>query len=142
MSRGIVEKILAKLQRLDEYLEYLKELGDYSAKAFVSDHRIYGLAERYLQLSIEIVLDVGRLVIIDLGAERPENNHEIFEILARRKVITRKLFSQLRGIAGFRNVLVHEYERIDRSMVYRNLQSGLKDLSVFKRSIVRYLAKK
>jgi uncharacterized protein YutE (UPF0331/DUF86 family) len=137
-SRSI---ILAKLARLDEYLEYLHELQDSTERQFIADHRIHGLAERYLQLSIEILIDVARQMIIHLNLERPENNYETFELLRKHKVISAALFERVRLMAGFRNILVHDYMKIDRKIVYRTLKNNIKDFSLFKQAVIRKLGK-
>jgi len=64
MSKEAYNKIKIKLQRLDEYLEYLTELRKAPQAGFLADYRIYGLAERYLQLSVQIVIDVGQMLIV------------------------------------------------------------------------------
>jgi uncharacterized protein YutE (UPF0331/DUF86 family) len=38
---------------------------------------------------------------------------------------------KLRGWAGFRNILVHEYLEIDHSIAYRTIQHELIDLESF-----------
>ena len=129
--------ITAKLLRLEEYLGYLRELTKYSKKAFLSDHHIYGLAERYLQLCIEIIIDIGKLIIIDCSFPRPESNHEVFETLYEKKVISSTLFKRIRGIAGFRNILVHDYMKINRAIVHDSLKQGIKDFQDFSKAVTK-----
>jgi uncharacterized protein YutE (UPF0331/DUF86 family) len=141
MSPKTRDIIIAKLARLDEYVVYLKELKRYSRAQFIQDYRIHGLAERYLQLSIEVVIDVSRLLLICLAMERPENNHEAFELLYKNKLLSKKLFERIRSVAGFRNILVHDYMKIDHAIVYRALQDGIKDFGEFKKAVVRKISK-
>ena len=42
-------------------------------------------------------------------------------------------------MAGFRNVLVHEYMEIDRHRVYRALGAELRDFDSFIRAVTRLL---
>lgn len=142
MSKLVYNKIVAKLQRLDEYLCYLSDLKKLSQKSFLADYRHFGLAERYLQLSIEILLDVGKLLILSENFEKPENNQEIFSILYNHKILSSRIISRISGIAGFRNVLVHDYEKIDREIIYQKLKSSLDDFVLFKKEALRYLKKK
>ena len=131
--------IVAKLARLIEYIGYLKELGRFKEERFIKDYRLYGLAERYLQLSIEIVVDISRRLLIVLDVDRPESNTEMFEILVDRKVISRRLYEKLRLMVGFRNILVHDYMKIDRRIVYRALKEELKDIEQFKKAVTKKL---
>lgn len=142
MSKEAFNKAVAKLQRLDEYLAYLGEIQKVNKKSFLSDYHFYGLAERYFQLAIEVLLDVGKLIIISEGFRRPEDNQDVFSVLRERNVISEDLTARLMGIANFRNILVHDYEKTDREVVYQKLQKNLGDLRDFKKSVLRFLQKK
>ena len=141
MSKAAFNKIVSKLQRLDEYLKYLSEIQKINKKSFLADYHFYGLAERYLQLTIESMLDVGKLIIISENLRRPEDNQDIFVALNENRVISKKLTERLVGIANFRNILVHDYENIDREIVYVKLQRNLDDFKFFKKEILRFLNK-
>jgi len=53
----------SRIAKLREYLKILKELSTESEKEFIKNYKIYGLAERYLQLTIECILDIGNHLI-------------------------------------------------------------------------------
>ncbi len=142
MSKEAYNKILSKLQRLDEYLGYLKTLQKVGKDQFLADFRIYGLVERYMQLSIEILLDVGKLLVVARNFRRPDDNSDILHVLGENKIISKKLEADLFGIANFRNILVHDYEKIDRFIVYAKLKNNLADFAEFKKQILKYMNKK
>lgn len=142
MSKAVINKIISKLSLLDQYLKYLTEIQKVNQKKFINDFIFLGAAERYLQLSIEIIIDVGKLIIIAENIKRPEANKEIFPILHDEKIISEKLAEKLVGITGFRNILVHLYAEVDKNKVYENLQEGLDDFRLFKKEILSYLKKK
>ncbi|MFH1187986.1 MAG: DUF86 domain-containing protein [bacterium] len=137
----VYNKIISKLQKLKEYQKVLKEIQKVNKREFVDDYHFYGLAERYLQLAIEVVLDISKLIINAKSFRRPESNQEMFEILAKEKVIDGKLRDVLFGIANFRNILVHDYEKIDRSIVYEILQNRIDDFEKFDKAVKKYLQK-
>jgi len=139
MSKEAFNKIVAKLGRLDEYLRYLAEIQKVNRRSFLRDYHFYGLAERYLQLAIEVLLDVGKLIIVAEDLRRPEDNQDIFSVLHDAKMLPLKLTERLLGIANFRNILVHDYEKIDRQIVYQKLKHNLTDFKEFKKAILRYL---
>lgn len=141
MSKEAYNKIISKLQKLDEYVNYLREMQKVNKNQFVEDYHFFGLAERYLQLSIEVLLDVGKLLIVIKGLKRPEENQEIFSALCDKKIISEKLASNLIGIANFRNILVHDYEKIDREIVYNKLKNNIVDFENFKKETLDYVSK-
>lgn len=137
------QKIFEKIQQLDEYLSYLKQLKKEikDEKEFLEDFHFYGLVERYFQLTCQVVIDTFNLVIIEEGIEKPEDSKETISLLFNKKIISENLASRLNGLVGFRNILVHEYGKIDRKKVYQYLMEKLEDFEVFKKEILNWLKK-
>lgn len=127
------------MERLDEYVKYLSEIQQVNKNNFLKDYHFYGLAERYLQLSIETILDAGKMIIVANNLRKPEDNSDIPNVLKENNIISPELAERLSGIASFRNILVHDYEKIDREIVYQKLHNNLEDFTDFKREIVRRL---
>lgn len=111
--------LLVRLEKLREYLAILESVQKYDCKDFVADPFIHGTAERNMHLAIECLLDIGNHVIVDRGYQKPESYADVFRILHENEVITSKLYKNLEGMAAFRNVLVHDYLRLDRTKVHQ-----------------------
>lgn len=131
--------IAARLERLAENLQLLRKVQDVDVATFCADPFLYGAAERNLHLAIETLLDIGNHIISDRGYRKPETYADVLLILAEQQVIDQDLLSRLAGMAAFRNLLVHDYLRLDRRKVYQVVQeqlAALEDLSrVFARLI-------
>lgn len=93
-------------------------------------------------MEIEVVIDIGKMIIVLKDLKRPEDNGDIISVLVGNKIISKKLSEKLIGIVNFRNILVHDYEKIDREIVYKKLQKNLDDFSDFKKNIVKYLKRR
>lgn len=117
--------VSGRLEKLREYLHTLKMVQKNDLGNFKKDPFIHGAAERYLHLSIECLLDIGNHIIADRGYRKPETYSEILQILAEKEVITEKLFRELEGMAAFRNVLVHDYLKLDLDKVYQVIKGKL-----------------
>ena len=137
------QKILEKLNSFEESLNYLYKLQKEvkNEKEFLSDFHLFGNVERYLQLSIQSIIDISHLIIIDLELERPEDNYEVISILFESKIITESLAQKITKMIGLRNILVHEYGKIDRKIIYKILKNQLKDLEEFKKQIIKFINK-
>ena len=61
--------------------------------------------------------------------------------LAAHGVITAETEARLEGLAGFRNILVHEYTAVDLEKLHASL-SRLDDFDAFVADVVRWLAAK
>lgn len=118
--------VAARLEKLREYLHTLKAVQNNDLDRFKRDPFIHGAAERYLHLSIECLLDVGNHIIADRGYRKPETYSEILQVLCEKEVISEKLFRELEGMAAFRNVLVHDYLKLDLDKVYQVIKDRLK----------------
>lgn len=73
--------IMTKLSELKQYIKYLNDVGKTSLKDFKTDFIISGAAERYLQVSIECIMDIGNEIISLLQLKRPEGYRDIPTIL-------------------------------------------------------------
>lgn len=102
---------------------------------------MFGNTERYLQLSVQSIIDTAHLIIIDLGFKRPEDNYEAISILFEKKIISENLARKLNKMVGLRNILVHEYGKIDRKKVFKILTGQLQDLEEFKKQIIKFINK-
>jgi len=122
----------SRLERVREYLDILDAVLKFDEKIFLSDPFIYSTAERNLQLVIEALIDIGNHIISDCGYPKPETYAEVFHVLRDKEVLQEDLFNEIDGMTSFRNLLVHDYLRIDRKQVYQLLKtrlSALKKLS-------------
>lgn len=77
---------------------------------------------------VQACLDVASHVIATEGYREPADYGDVFRILAENDVLSSDLAAEIVEMAGFRNVLAHEYAKIDDERVYDHLQ----DLDRFK----------
>lgn len=87
--------------------------------------------ERTLHLCIECCLDIGNHIIADNGWREPLDNKDIFAVLAENNVLSMEILSNLQKMAQFRNVLVHDYAKIDPEIVFVILKKDLTDIQEF-----------
>lgn len=121
-------------RRIDVLLRYVDRLEQFSSIpriTFVRDPDTHHLAERYLHLAMESVLDIANHLIADAGLELPETYRDAFVILARHGVLEGELGKRLQLWAGFRNVLVHAYLAIDHGMAWDAIANDLGELRQF-----------
>lgn len=131
--------VIARLNKLSEYIGFLNKVKGYSKKEYIEDPFIYGASERFLHLSIECVLDISNHAISDMRFRKPSSNKDIFQVLLENKIIPEKLKMNLSNMAGFRNILVHDYIKLDREVVYDIIINNLKDIEDFIEVISEYI---
>jgi uncharacterized protein YutE (UPF0331/DUF86 family) len=92
-----------------------------------------------LQRAAEQVIDLANHVIKKRKLGLPKESRESFDILATSGVIPRELAGKLKGMVGFRNILVHQYEDLDVKIMVDVIEHRLDDLVVFTNYIVEYM---
>jgi len=113
----------------------------YSLIDFQKDKILKGALERYLQLAAEASIDIGEIVIAELDLESPIFNKDVFRILGEKKIISKKLANNFEKIARFRNILVHDYIKLDLKKMYDYLKNDLDDFDQFIKQIAKFLKK-
>ena len=86
----------------------------------------------------EACLDIAQHVCASEGWGPPADNADALRLLGDHGVITDALAVSMRRAVGFRNVLVHEYVRVDDAVVDARLDD-LSDLEAFVRSVSGWL---
>jgi uncharacterized protein YutE (UPF0331/DUF86 family) len=97
--------------------------------------------ERGLQIAAQAVFDIGNHILSGGFAERPADYAAIPAMLCRKGVIGVDLEGRLRGLAGFRNLLVHDYARVDPVRVREMLEARLPDLVAFADAVEDWLSR-
>lgn len=133
------EVVILRLDKLKEYIKFLNEIKKITKESYISSPMTYGASERFLHLAIECTIDIANHLISDLRFRKPESNRDIFEILYENKIIGEKLKESLCSMASFRNILVHDYLKLDRGIVYDIIKNNLKDFDEFIKIAVEYL---
>ena len=126
------ELVLRKLAELELYLRQVSEFREITVERYREDWKVQRIVERTLQMAFETCADVANHVIADRKLEVPSTYAETFEVLDRAGLLEHELAKVMIRIAGFRNVLVHEYTNVDGQIVVRILQNHLADLERFR----------
>lgn len=121
-----------RLDALEDYLDRLRGLGSAAESVYLAEPGIHDLAARYLHLAVEAVIDLANHWIADQGLRTPDSNRDTFTVLEEAGEIEVALAERMRGWAGFRNVLVHDYIGIDHRIAYAAIRDELDDLMAFR----------
>ena len=95
-----------------------------------------------LQTAVEICLDIANHIIADEGWRSPTSNKDAFQVLFEQDVLSEDLAKRCQNMAGFRNILVHMYEKVDLEDVYGILKKHPGDFQSFAHAIKVFLEKK
>lgn len=134
-DRDILAERLARLEKLVEKLARQSEIA---LDRFIRDADQQDLAERRLQLAAQVCIDIAHYLLARDAEPVAERGQDPFVRLAHAEVIQAALAERMQGLVGFRNILVHDYLKIDPATVYEHLTGRLDDFRDFAKAVVRH----
>jgi uncharacterized protein YutE (UPF0331/DUF86 family) len=133
------EVLQERLKLLDEYTSDLRAFQEISFQEYQENKIIRRAVERTLHLVVETCLDIGRHMIVLEGFRAPEDNKDVFRVLNEEGIVSETLLASLISMAGFRNLIVHDYTRIDDGAVFGILRKRLGDFDQFAKAVIQYI---
>ncbi|MGI5859262.1 MAG: type VII toxin-antitoxin system HepT family RNase toxin [Tepidanaerobacteraceae bacterium] len=122
---------MRRLTFLEEYCSDLDEARQNINREKFQDKVVRRYIERTLHMAIEACLDIANHIVSYEGYREPVDNKDIFQVLFEQKILDERLTENLKKMAQFRNVIVHDYIRIQPEIVYAILQKNLGDILEF-----------
>ncbi len=120
-----MSRINDKIQEIEKYLSELESILPPTFRNYHTNFEKRAECERYFEKIIEAAVDLAFLVIKEKGLKIPESDKGAFEILARGKIISDKLSTKLKAAKGMRNIIAHEYGKVDDEIVFRSITDEL-----------------
>jgi uncharacterized protein YutE (UPF0331/DUF86 family) len=117
MSPIEAEIIRAKLAIILENMQALEPIKAMNRDEYFSDIYKRKATERLLQELVEAAIDINMHIIVGMGHVPPEDYHHSFIRAGELGIISPDLAERLAPSAGLQNRLLHEYHRIDHSII-------------------------
>lgn len=131
--------ILRKLSELESYTEQIAEYKSLAAIEYQSDWKTQRVVDRTLHLMIEICIDISGHIISDRKFRIPDSYADGFRILHENGIVSDHLVESMVKMSKFRNIIVHQYEKVDPEIVIEILRKNIDDFQRFSDEIVEYL---
>jgi uncharacterized protein YutE (UPF0331/DUF86 family) len=113
-----------KIKRLEENLVILEEFRKNTSLEDLLRDKIKQWAIRYGILEcIQEIIDISCALVSSNNLGNPKNYRECVEILIKNGYISEELGKRLISMVGLRNLLVHEYIKIDLFRLYEFLNN-------------------
>jgi uncharacterized protein YutE (UPF0331/DUF86 family) len=140
MTPGRPDPVVVRrhLLALDDAIGRLRRYQQCSLAELQADRDRLWIVERGLQLCAQNALDIATHLAAGSGRDVADYASAI-DRLAELDVLPREFAARFRGVAGFRNVIVHGYLDVDLDVVHGLLRAGLDDFVTFAGHINRYL---
>ena len=121
--------IIAKASSVRRHLKRVVEKRGQDVEKFLKDFDCQDIVSFKLQLAIQNCIDIAAHVISEEGLGMPGSFTEMFYLLEENGYLSGELTEKMVRAVGFRNLLVHEYGKIDLKRVYQIASDHIEDLN-------------
>lgn len=132
------EIIEQHIQNMEEALTELGRYGNISFEEFQRDLSLRWIVEKGLEILIQNLLDIGAHLLASQIKNDWEDYGEVILKLGKHRVIPQAFSDKIKGMAGLRNILIHEYLKIDLDKLFDYLKYRLEDFVLFIKYIRAY----
>ena len=135
-DKNLIKENLIELNNI--YGELLK-YKDIKEEEFINNLSIRWTIERGLLAGINIILDIGNHILASQYKIYPNTYEDILKEIFGKGIISQEVYSKIKGMGSFRNILVHEYIKIDPKKVYKNYKSFLEIIPEISKEILKLI---
>ena len=124
--------LIAKQQSVELSIRRARDTwGKESDLPFEKDYDKQDIIILNLQRACEQTLDIANHMIRIKKLGWPRDTADSFRLLEKAGIINTELEKKLIGMVGFRNIVIHEYQKIDYHLVEDVIKKHADDLITF-----------
>ena len=129
--------ILAKAGSVRHHLSRVIEKRDVDLNGFIEDIDTQEIVLFNIQAAVQNCIDIAAHIISEEGFGVPGSTTEMFQTLGKNGYLNNNLTQKMVKAVGFRNLIVHEYGKIELELVYDIAQNDVNDLNEFLIAILK-----
>ena len=141
MSKIDKEFVRQKIKLAEEYLQEIKEFLRTSDEAIYSDIKNRYSLERVFLLLVEELIDVNNYFIKALALKPIDDLKSSFLALGEADVLPIDFAKKISPLVGTRNILVHQYEKLDFNLFLKNVRGNIDDFETYFKHVLIFLEK-
>lgn len=131
------DAIINKITSLQRCVQRARSIYKNKQEKFLSDFDAQDAAILNIMRACELSIDLANYLIKQNKIGIPTSSAESFDLLAQNKMISFELAEKLKKMVGFRNISVHEYQKINYQIVISVIENELDDLITFTEVIIQ-----
>lgn len=134
MVKNKVDAILTDLAQL-------KEFESYTFDQVAKDYRTHKVVERIIEVVVNEAIDINQHLIVKSGQSKlPFDFKESFLLLGKLGVYPQEFAQKIANSVGLRNILVHQYRKIDEQIFYASMKDCLIQYAKYCEYVLAYLS--
>lgn len=131
--------ILAKAGSVKSHLNRVFEKRDVELDDFIKDIDRQEIILFNIQTAVQNCIDIAAHIISEESFGVPGSTTEMLYILEKNGYLDNDLTQKMVKAVGFRNLIVHEYGKIELEQVYEIAQNDINDLNEYLKAIIKKL---
>lgn len=84
-----------------------------------------------IQRAVEATIDIAMYIISVKKLGIPKNSRDAFEVLEHNEIINHDMLEKLKNMIGFRNIAVHNYQKLNLDILQKVIENNLDDFNEF-----------
>jgi uncharacterized protein YutE (UPF0331/DUF86 family) len=131
--------IIAKAGSVRSHLNRVFEKRNIDLDSFLKDIDTQESILFNVQMAVQNCIDIAAHIISEKGLGVPGSTTEMFYVLGKNGYLDKDLTQKMVKAVGFRNLIVHEYGKIELEQVYEIAQNDINDLNEYLKAIIKKL---
>lgn len=130
------ELVLLKAGAVRKYVNRVKEKGKIDFETFFADIDRQEIVIFNIQMALQNVIDIAAHIISEKGLGMPGSTNEMFYLLEENGFLDFPLTERMVKAVGLRNLIVHEYGKLDLKRIFNVAQHDIDDLLSYLEAIL------
>jgi len=138
------EFIKIKIEYIQRDLNRLESMRNLTIDEVAKDYIKYGALKNFLMEIIGRATDINEHIIAETGSaklEAPLRYRETFLRLVDMEILPKDFAEEIAKSAGFRNAIVHDYNNLDKYIVYRSVGEAIEQYVKYCDYILKFIEK-
>ena len=134
------EKIIERIGDIKNAVLELEKFQKMDLDEFLKDNDNYNLSAYHLRIAIEAVLTIGTHILSRIPQNGKKKDYtQVILSLADYGVLPKDFSQKIKGMAGYRNRLVHLYWKVEPKELLTVIKENMGDLEEFISHIEKFL---
>lgn len=129
--------LINKAATIERCVNRAREEYNKDPSTFATDFTRQDAAILNIQRACEAALDMGQHLIRKHKLGIPQSSRDVFTLLAGAGFIPAELADNLKKMVGFRNIAVHEYQRLQVPVAEMVILHRLQDFQLFCGTLIK-----
>jgi uncharacterized protein YutE (UPF0331/DUF86 family) len=84
-----------------------------------------------IQRAVEATIDIAMYIVSQQKLGIPQSSRDAFEVLNHYHIIDNNILNKLKAMIGFRNIAVHNYQKLNLEILQKVIENHLGDFQEF-----------